>query len=569
MPESFIKPEASWDIHSVGEEMVGHHPLPDRVRSPTTIVSLDHIPMSNEKEAFKVLREAQTNLEFSAETGYAPELRRGFSMISLIGVGFGITNSWAGISGSMIAGFVSGGPMMILYGLIIVAFFSLCVVLSLAELASAYPTASGQIYWSMKLAPHKYSRVLAYITGVLSWAGSVFTSASISITVSMAIMGMYALFRPTFVINKWMTFVTYEIFNIVMSFFSIYERPLPTLFMGTLGLSIASLIIVIIVVLAMHKGDFDNAKFVFVEFQNQTGWTSSGIAFIVGLINPNWSFNGLDAATHIAEESLNPAVDIPTALISTVIIGFVTTFAYCIAIFFSIRNMDAVLASNTGFPILDIFYQGTESKAAGVGIVIMVIAVSTGCIVGCHTWSARVCWGFARENGLPFSKFFSQVNTKTGTTVNAHYFSCFWVAVIGCIYLGSDTAFASILQCSVMFLLLSYMIPTVCLLFKRNKIHHGPFWLGKLGFVCNIILVIWTIFTTVFYNFPSEMPVNAGNMNYSSAVFGVVFVLFFFDWIIRGRKEFVDIHERERHRDDLTNALSTQVTRIEGYMSHS
>ncbi|KAG5417009.1 hypothetical protein I9W82_004642 [Candida metapsilosis] len=568
MSDSFNKPDSSWDSHSVGEGEFVNHRVPDRVRSPATIRSVDNIALANEKEASRALKEAQANLDFSTETGYAPELRRNFNFISLIGVGFGITNSWAGISGSLITGIASGGPMMIVYGIIIVSFFSFCVVVSLAELASAYPNASGQIYWTMKLAPRKYSRLLAYTTGALSWVGSIFTSASITTTTSVGIVGAYALFRPTFVVHKWMVFVTYQIFNILVSFFNIYDRPLPALFMGTLGISLCSFIIIIITVLAMHKGDFQSAKFVFVEFQNQTGWSSAGIAFIVGLINPNWSFNGLDAATHIAEESFNPAVDVPRALISTVIIGFVTTFTFCIAIFFTITNLEAVLASNTGIPILDIFHQGTGSKAAALGLGILILVTAFGCNVGCHTWSARVCWGFARENGLPFSKFFSQVNTKTGTTVNAHYFSCFWVAVIGCIYLGSDTAFQSILVSCVMLLLLSYMIPTLCLIFQRNKIRHGPFWWGKLGLLCNIMLVIWTIFTTVFYNFPSIMPVTSGNMNYSSAVLGAVFLIFFCDWIIRGRREFVDIEERERHRDDYTHELSNQVSKIEAIMSN-
>ncbi|KAI5953879.1 hypothetical protein CANMA_004718 [Candida margitis] len=450
MSNSSEKKSSLGERQSFDHGEVINHVTSNRIfQQPTHVPHLDNIAMANEREASRLLKEAQANLEFSADTGYAPELRRNFSMLALIGVGFGITNSWAGISGSLITGIASGGPMMIVYGIVIVCAFSSCIVVTLSELASAYPNASGQIYWTMKLAPRRYSRLLAYITGVLSWVGSVFTSASITITVSVAILGMYALFRPEFVVHKWQVFIVYEIFNVFMSFFSVYDRPLPAIFSGTLVISLASFIIVIITVLAMHKGDFQSAKFVFVEFNNQTGWSSAGIAFIVGLINPNWSFNGLDAATHIAEESLNPAIDIPKALISTIIIGFVTTFAYCIAIFFCIRNLDAVLASNTGIPILDILHQATGSKGAAIGLGILLVITSFGCTIGCHTWSARICWGFARDNGLPFSKYWSQVNTNTGTTVNAHYLSCFWVGVIGCIYLGSDTAFNSILVCSV------------------------------------------------------------------------------------------------------------------------
>ena len=75
------------------------------------------------------MKEAQANLELVAETGYSPELRRNFSIVSLLGIGFGITNSWFGILGSLVAGISSGGPMMIIYGIIIVAVFLFSLVL--------------------------------------------------------------------------------------------------------------------------------------------------------------------------------------------------------------------------------------------------------------------------------------------------------------------------------------------------------------------------------------------------------------------------------------------------------
>lgn len=158
------------------------------------------------------------------------------------------------------------------------------------------------------------------------------------------------------------------------------------------------------------------------------------------------------------------------------------------------------MSSNTGVPIMDIFYQATDSKAAAIGLEILILLTAIGCNIGCHTWSARICWSFARDNGLPLSKYWARINTKTGTMVNAHIMSCFWVGIIGCIYLGSSTAFNSILVSCVVFLLLSYMIPTLCLIFKRNEIKHGPFWMNKYGFglVCNLVLIGWTIFATVF-----------------------------------------------------------------------
>ena len=77
-------------------------------------------------------------------------LRKSFSLWSILGVGFGLTNSWFGISTSMVAGISSGGPMMIVYGIIIVALISICIGTSLGELSSAYPHAGGQFWWSLK-----------------------------------------------------------------------------------------------------------------------------------------------------------------------------------------------------------------------------------------------------------------------------------------------------------------------------------------------------------------------------------------------------------------------------------
>lgn len=76
---------------------------------------------------------------------------------------------------------------MIIYGIIIVAVAAMCIAVTLSEMSSAYPNASGQIYWTMKLAPRKYSRLMAYTTGILSWLGSVFTSASVTMTIATAI----------------------------------------------------------------------------------------------------------------------------------------------------------------------------------------------------------------------------------------------------------------------------------------------------------------------------------------------------------------------------------------------
>lgn len=61
---------------------------------------------------------------------------------------------------------------------------------------------------------------------------------------------------------------------------------------------------------------------------------------------------------------------------------------------------------------------------------------------------------------------------------------------------------------------ISYAIPVVLLMLQKRRIPHpGPFYLGKWGWLANSVLVIWAIFSLVFYSFPYVMPVTGTNMS--------------------------------------------------------
>lgn len=131
-----------------------------------------------------------------AEMGYTQDMSRNFSVWSVLGVGFSLTNSWFGISAAMITGINSGGPMLIIYGIMLIALISTCVGISLSELASALPNAGGQYFWANELAPKKFTRLASFLTGWLAWWGSMFTSASVALSMGSAMVGCYQLSHP-------------------------------------------------------------------------------------------------------------------------------------------------------------------------------------------------------------------------------------------------------------------------------------------------------------------------------------------------------------------------------------
>jgi choline transport protein len=246
---------------------------------------------------------------------------------------------------------------------------------------------------------------------------------------------------------------------------------------------------------------------------------------------------------------------IPIAILGTVAIGCVTSWTYSVAMFFSIQDLQALLDTKTGVPILELFYQAVRSRGAAVALEGLILVTGMGCLVASHTWQSRLCWSFARDNGLPFSGFLSQVDDKLGVPFNAHLVSCLIVSVLGFLYLGSVTAFNSMAAACIVLLYVSYSIPIFCLLVKgRENVRHGPFWLGWVGKVANWVLLGWTVFTFVMYSFPPVMPVKLGNMNYVCVVYGVVFAGVVGWWHVEGKRSF-------KERGGLVEVVQDEVVR--------
>ncbi|OAX83240.1 hypothetical protein ACJ72_02400 [Emergomyces africanus] len=121
-----------------------------------------------------------------AAMGYSQDMKRKFSLLSLLGVGFSLTNSWFGMSASLITGISSGGPLLVMYGIPWIAFISSCVAITLSELTSSMPNAGGQYFWANELASPKYANFASYLTGWFAWTGSIFTSASVALGLASA-----------------------------------------------------------------------------------------------------------------------------------------------------------------------------------------------------------------------------------------------------------------------------------------------------------------------------------------------------------------------------------------------
>ena len=229
-----------------------------------------------------------------------------------------------------------------------------------------------------------------------------------------------------------------------------------------------------------------------------------------------------------------PSQNIPKAILAQFIVGFFTAFFYLIAIFYSINDLDAVLTSPYLFPLTAIYQQTTNSRGGALGLLIVMFIPGAISILGCYLTASRVFWTLARDNATPFSSFFATVNQKHRNPFNSIVLCGVISALLGCIYVGSQTAFNAFIGSFVVLSSLSYLAAILPhFLSKRANVALGWFWMkGVSGFLVNGIASLYIIAFVIIFCFPFSMPVSAMTMNYTSLITGAfsLFVGAFWFW---------------------------------------
>ena len=117
--------------------------------------------------------------------GYAQQLFREMGGFSNFAISFSIISILTGAVLLYGYGLKFAGPVINTVGWPVVSVFTLCVAASMAELASAYPTAGGLYYWSLRLG----GRGWGWVTAWLNMLGQVTATAGINIAAATYIIG--------------------------------------------------------------------------------------------------------------------------------------------------------------------------------------------------------------------------------------------------------------------------------------------------------------------------------------------------------------------------------------------
>ncbi|KAF4985062.1 hypothetical protein FDECE_16855 [Fusarium decemcellulare] len=500
------------------------------------------------------------------QLGYASELPKSLSMMSILGMSFAIMAVPFGLSTTMYITLVNGQAVTIIWGWVLVSLISLSIAASLAEICAVYPTAGGVYYWSAILSTPKYAPVVSFIDGWMTLVGNWTVTLSINFSGAQLILSAITIFDEDFVPNEWQTVLCFWAVMLVCALVNIYgARYLDLINKVCIYWTGASVIIILVTLLTMADTK-RSAKFVFSHYDaSASGWRSAW-SFFVGLLQAAYTLTGYGMVAAMCEEVQQPEREVPKAMVLSVAAAGLTGVIYLIPILFVLPDITALLASSQ--PIGLLFKTVTGSSAGGFGLLFLILGILFFAGVGALTAASRCTYAFARDGAMPGYKLFRKVNKSLDVPLWAIILSTIVDCVLGCIYFGSSAAFNSFTGVATICLSTSYCVPILVSVVRgREAVRSSPFSLGKLGYVLNGISIVWICFAVVIFCMPVSLPVTASSMNYASVVFAGFAAISGAWYFAYARKNFkgpiiVDVGAEEYSSD--TVGASTQEKGLNG-----
>jgi len=462
--------------------------------------------------------------------GYAQQLFREMGGFSNFAVSFSIISILTGAVLLFGYGLKFAGPSANSIGWPVVSLFTLCVAASMAEIASAYPTAGGLYFWAFKLG----GRGWAWTTAWLNMIGQVAITAGINIAAAIYLIGattrllglppntgtswpfqllvMIAILIPQIAVNLWGIRLTARLSDIsvwwhiaggafivaALAFWGRHHNPLAFVFSfhPTVNLLDASK--------TMAIGDASYASPLFRLAPPLASLYAAApplLLFVLALLQAQWTYTGYDASAHMAEETISARLSSAWGIVMSVAVSAVAGYVMLLVLTWCIPNGDVARAANDPYPVLYIVAANVAPVVSNAIAIVIGVAMWL-CGVASVTSMARMWYAFARDDGMPGARWLKRVSGRHRTPHVAILVTAA-LSVLICVYAAAWFVVTSI---STICLYLAYGIPILLHIRHRLPPEETPWTLGRLGPVINVVAIAWiAVITVVFMLPPNEL----------------------------------------------------------------
>lgn len=467
---------------------------------------------------------------YLASLGYRQQLFREMGGFSNFAISFSIISILTGAVLLYGYGLKFAGPIVNSVGWPIVSFFTLAVAASMAEIASAYPTAGGLYFWAQRLGGPRW----AWLTAWLNMIGQVTITGGINIAAAIYLIGaatrifgltgdylttwafqvavMIAILIPQVLINVygirvtarlsdisvWWHIAGVALITILLTAFGKHHNPLSFLF------SFAPTVNAYDASATLAAAEFSTPSPLFRMFPALADLyraAPASLLFVLALLQAQWTYTGYDASAHVAEETKMARLNSAWGIFLSVAVSAVVGYVMLMVLTWCIPNGDIAATVADPYPVLHVVANNLSPLLTNL-IAVIIGGAMWLCGLASVTSMGRMWYAFARDDGMPGAKYLKRVSGKHHTPVTAIVVTSI-LSVLVCVYAA---AFYVVTSISTITLYLAYVIPIYLNLRNRVPRELTPWSLGRFGPAINVIAIVWVaIITVVFMLPPNEL----------------------------------------------------------------
>jgi amino acid transporter len=527
--------------------------------------------------------------------GYAQELFRTMGGFSNFAISFSIISILTGAVILYDYGLAWAGTAAVMIGWPLITVFVLAIAASMAELASAYPTAGGLYYWASKMKNKNWGWWTAWLNLIgqfaivagIDYAAAGFINATI---VDKLLGGTFntVLFGP---INGQL--VTMGVILAIQLALNIAGINLVAL-LNQVSVWWHIVIVAVVVVLIFLAGKPDQSGLTLFQIQplDQGGSWDNNLGFVHLLYGPatsyplilafffslllaNWTYTGYDASAHVAEETVGARMASAWGVFLSVAVSAVVGYIFLVALTTHLPNLSALFPADLstadpatysqyyfggGVAVIDILVYNLGTFVGGLLSAGIAIAMWF-CGLASLAAAGRMLFAFSRDDGIPGSSWLKRVSARYRTPANALVAVAVvaWLFTVAAFIVGTGTAIVIITAISTIFLYAAYGVVIYLGATTEEWRTHRVWSLGRWSKPIAYVAVFWVIVLMILFSFPTS-----GNISWPFMVGTVVLLLvYYFGWArahfegpkVQGAE--AELTELEREFDQAAGQLTT------------
>jgi amino acid transporter len=439
--------------------------------------------------------EKQAQLSRDAEElqrlGYTQELLRAMGGFTNFALSFSIISILTGAVTLYGHGIKHGGPLVMTLGWPLVSLMTLTVALSLAQLASSFPTAGALYHWSAVLGGTGWG----YLTAWLNTIGQFAITAGIDY--GLAEFACVLLGKGTDRSSVLPIFMVILLSHAVLNHVGVKAVSVLNWLSAWYHLAVVALVIGVLAALAPRQP----VEFLFTRFTSTS--YPYYYAFLVGLLQAQWTFTGYDASAHVTEETVDPARNAPRGVVMSVVVSAIAGYLMLLVVTLAISasgptDLAGTAASSNAFIHVVL---GALGRSVGVPLVWLVVGAMWFCGLASITSNSRMLYAFARDGGLPAHRLVARISPRYQTPHVA-----VWISAAAALLVALwAEAYSAMTALSTLALYASYGLPVALGLRARldgRWRRRGPWDLGRYSTACNLIALGWVAVITVLFMLP-------------------------------------------------------------------